>query len=435
MAQINNPQIRQKDDALTTIMKGLQIASSVYGIKTDIAKLDEMAKEREGKDNLAAGKYDKNQQLGLAEKFNVSNTAPANMAGVQQGSDLASGSPLYMSLREKAKSPLLRNIAGMKDGKAGTYVKDYASGQAVDVDFVESPAAGVAHWRKLRDGTEIGVDRNGNEVTRNADTTVAPSKAKGAAVPLGISHWERMQDGTVQGFDKFGKPVTKIEGVATRGASRTDAEQAFRNLPRESQREIDKLSTTAAAQLAIANTLDKQLENVIKNWADGDKKQALITGDQMLKAINSEFGPDALGKEESERLGGLLQPNLLPNPLKGEKFGVDVPGFIKQVRQKSNAIKQAIQANRSRIKDLYDGKFQDAPQLNEDGIIPRFGENKQRGLENTAIADPIAPQQDTFSSAAGAGPAAPKVGEVRKMGDGSMARWDGSKFVEVQEAP
>lgn len=122
MAQINSPNIARPDDALTTLMKGLSIASQVYGIRADMAKLDDYQKKGEGEKNLSEGRYDKNQQVKLSEQFDISPTQPTS-GNYQQVSDAATGSPLYLSSKKDA-SPLFETVTTMKNGKKGTAIVD-----------------------------------------------------------------------------------------------------------------------------------------------------------------------------------------------------------------------------------------------------------------------------------------------------------------------
>lgn len=426
MAQVLMPHVAQKDDALTTIMKGLQIASSIYGLKTNMANLDELERKQKSADNLAAGKYDKNQQVELMQKYDVSRHAPSSgdMTGVMQISDAATGSPLYVSLKQKAATPIMRQIAGLKDGKQGTYVKDYSGGVPKEVDFIEmSPDQVLRTITGVKNG-QAGtyIKDYGGETPTELD--FIPGKqpvGKGGGEAGRVSHWQKLRDGTVVGLDRYGKEVTRMTDETTAPAKPEKPGAAFQKLPREAQREVDELARATGKQLLITNTIDKQLDNVVRLWGEGDKNQAAIAGDQMLKGLNSEFGPDALGAEEQKRLGGLLVPKYFPNPIRGEKFGIDIPGFIEQVQTKSNALKQAMKANRDRIEAIYNGGYNTAPDI-QSRVIPEFGANR---------GQPTEPASPTPARAATPTPQY-KVGDIKTMRDGSKARWDGTKFIEVQ---
>lgn len=186
MAQVLMPNVGQKDDALTTLVKGLSIASQVYGIRANMAQLDEYQRKQEKEENLSAGKYDKNQQVELAQKFDISQTAPTEGRYVQ-ATDLASNSPIYLSLK-KDTSPILRDIKGVQNGQSGTFVKDYRTGKTVDfiadagskperVEYVDKNGNKQIAWIDPRAGTNITsyaertpvkidtVDDKGNPIT------------------------------------------------------------------------------------------------------------------------------------------------------------------------------------------------------------------------------------------------------------------------------
>lgn len=156
MAQVNMPRTEQKDDALTTIMKGLQIAGSIYGIKTNMAQLEKYQAENDQRQALSEGKYDKNQQVALSEKYDVSTTQPQG-GKYQQVTDLGSGSPIYLSLK-KDTSPLFKEVQTIKDGKAGTLVVDVNTGK--EQGFY--PSAPKEKEAKTREITTL--DAQGNPV-------------------------------------------------------------------------------------------------------------------------------------------------------------------------------------------------------------------------------------------------------------------------------
>lgn len=113
MASVNMPNVRTPDDALTTIIKGLQVANGVYGIASDIDKLDEYQRKVKHEDDLAKGSYSRDEQLKLRDKFDISNTAPSEP--YQQAYDTQSGDPFYLSLK-KDNTPLMTTINNMKRG-------------------------------------------------------------------------------------------------------------------------------------------------------------------------------------------------------------------------------------------------------------------------------------------------------------------------------
>lgn len=59
---------KQQKDPLDTVLKGLQIAGSVYGIREASAKLDEIDAQKKAREDQAAGVITPQQEAGLAEK-------------------------------------------------------------------------------------------------------------------------------------------------------------------------------------------------------------------------------------------------------------------------------------------------------------------------------------------------------------------------------
>jgi hypothetical protein len=133
MAQVIMPNTGQKDDALTTIMKGLSIAGSIYGIRSNMRQIEEYDAKKKKEADLSAGKYDKNEQLMLSRDFNISPDKP--QSGLYQTIyDSEKDTPLYASIKapKTETAPIIKEIAGNKDGVAGTFVKDYRTGKELD---------------------------------------------------------------------------------------------------------------------------------------------------------------------------------------------------------------------------------------------------------------------------------------------------------------
>lgn len=75
----------------------------------------------------------------------------------------------------------------------------------------------------------------------------------------------------------------------------------------------------------------------------------------MLKAYNSPDNPDAVGKEEVNRLSPFLQK--LPNPLgvKGMKIGYDVPNFLLQLQNSIDRLNGVIEADTQTAMEIQQG--------------------------------------------------------------------------------
>jgi|GEM_PF-5099194 len=162
-------------------------------------------------------------------------------------------------------------------------------------------------------------------------------------------------------------PVGYEMGVETKGDDKANIDMAKLN------------ETDAQKKLQIAGYLDKELE-VYRNQVNAKNfDQAQMTGRNMVKGLNSVFGPDAVGVEESKRLAGALEMFKAPwQP--GSMIGRDFDMFDEQVAQKSNAMKAAARSSMERAKRIRSG--------------------------DTSIPDDTPPAQS-------AGPKAPPAGKVR----------------------
>jgi hypothetical protein len=354
MAQVISPNVAQKDDALTTIMKGLSIASQIYGIKANMTELEKYDQEKKHQQDLAQGKYNKDEQVRLGEKFDVSRNQPS-AGNFSQASDLESGSPLFLSLRKKATSPILKEIKGMKGSEYGTIVNDYQSGTPKEIDFIADKPSVEKPASPVRVDT---VDDKGNPVI------------------------------------KFVTPVAG-DTYQTSPANKSGLDPIFQKLPKPAQEQVQTLATKIATKTDIANLMDAELKNFKTAYENGDKTQAIKSGEGMLKLLNSAVSTDAVGKEEAERLGSLLSYQILNITGAGPVFGRDLKGFYEQVASKTNAIKQSAQSNQNRIDEIYSGKYGTNFDTTETSL-ETFGSKTPTSGE--AIAAPSAPKVGTEDS-------------------------------------
>jgi hypothetical protein len=341
MAQVLMPQGRQKDDALSTLIKGLGIASQVYGIKANMAQLDEYSRKQQQEQDLAEGKYNKNQQVQLSEKFDITRDQPAE-GNYQTASDAETGGPLYLSLK-KDSSPLVQHVRGMKNGVDGTYLVDGKTNK--ELGFYAAPLGPV----KTREVEYT--DSEGNKFKQIVEDKPGQKFAVGKSTP----------------------------------ALASDAK--FKALPPFAQEEIKILANKSANKIDIASQMDSELKKFKEAYEKGDQTQALKAGEGMLKLLNSAQGSDAVGAEESERLGSLLKYQIFNFTGSGNFFGRDLEGFYEQVSSKSNALKDSVAANKRRIEEIYSGGYKnEIPQTEEP--LSAFG---SKSTDGKAIASPNTP--------------------------------------------
>jgi len=129
-------------------------------------------------------------------------------------------------------------------------------------------------------------------------------------------------------------------------STKSAAKQEFETLAPPDQEVVKDLARKNASKIAIAN----QIEATMSNWDSLPEDQKLTTGRMLLKVLNSTEGADAIGVEESKRLGSKLEYAMgnftNDNPV---QFGRDLPGFKDQTTNQINAIRGAVQANEAEI--------------------------------------------------------------------------------------
>lgn len=118
------------------------------------------------------------------------------------------------------------------------------------------------------------------------------------------------------------------------------------NLPLDSKKLVETLSSKNASKVSIAN----QIDSVMSNWDNLSDEDKVIQGRQLIKTLNSTEGADAVGAEEAKRLGGQLEFALgnftNSNPT---QFGRNLKGFKENALATSAAIKRGVNENKRLI--------------------------------------------------------------------------------------
>lgn len=192
MAQILMPQKQSSDlDPLTLIAKGLQIAQGVYGIKTDMARLDQLGQENQWKqqdrDQAQADRsrnqgftdqdraYAQTQQdyktgeqdFALKERQNKENGVIDKYQQIQLAKDFTiSPTPLQGAIEAKSEdgSPLYLRAIRAKDPNAqapGAGLKEVATidAQGNPVTMFVQPTAGLTLPKSTTDGKAPSKDQ------------------------------------------------------------------------------------------------------------------------------------------------------------------------------------------------------------------------------------------------------------------------------------
>lgn len=169
------------------------------------------------------------------------------------------------------------------------------------------------------------------------------------------------------------------------------AKVAFDRLPPENQKQIEQLATKSANKSSIKNQIDSALQ--ILDNPEISEDQKITAGQGLLKVLNSSEGADAIGAEESKRLGGLLEYKVANFTQPGSFIGRDLGEFVNQVKLKSQELGQGVARNRSEMDTLYGRKGADVPAIevpegakDKGGVIKRMADSLSGGSEAKAAA-------------------------------------------------
>jgi hypothetical protein len=135
--------------------------------------------------------------------------------------------------------------------------------------------------------------------------------------------------GYQQALKKTAPGVNPKSPAAQKGLSRGE------NWPPQIKKQVDVLSTKLGKQKGFANDLAAANEQLQRLYKQGNMKDFGVAGSGMLKMLNSQENPDAIGTQEEKRIGGLLQSISTPLSPGGEfRLGKDYKGFMQQVKNK-----------------------------------------------------------------------------------------------------
>ena len=261
MAQINQRQPRQEsDDPITLLMKGLTVASQVYGIKANMQQLEDakakndvdtternrVASERE---RIAGGNYNANEMVELSKthKFSptqveggqqinpggagpvwayVEKSKPAapqfdKVTDVQKDGKIgtilrnsSTGEETFYAgapkeVKQKETSPLLRSVVGLKDGVSGTFVKDYSTGKPVEVDFIPEKTPLAKSIGKVFGATPM---EGFTPTTQDAEKIKVARDARDG-IAAGMARLDDLYK--TNGTELVGDNATEMEGIVT----------------------------------------------------------------------------------------------------------------------------------------------------------------------------------------------------------------------------
>lgn len=348
------PTAREKKDPLAQLAQGLQIASSVYGIKSGMAA-DERAEKRDAladedraralasEDDAKRGVLTPMQRAAMQKDFEeVPEGTPGAIPAYVRDAN-GQESPLFMRVRGKAPAPKkeMTKVATTKNGKSGTVVK-YNDGTEDFFDAAPSTADHSGSWVSTGQ-----VDEQGHLISQNTKTG-------------------EQRVGTIVG-KKAGAEAPEHKAA---GAVAANFEGDY------------------AKKTQIVSVIDRELQKFEEFVKNGDTDGAARHGQGMLKALNSAFGADAVGKDEADRLGGYLKPFKAPwEP--GSMMHRDLDLFAEQVRAKADALRGAAADSLAQAERIREGGLKAAGGGQSPDVSP-----KQTQAPGDAFAAPTGTSED-----------------------------------------
>lgn len=115
------------------------------------------------------------------------------------------------------------------------------------------------------------------------------------------------------------------------------------------RKEVEALAVKNANKRSISATINGMLDQF---KAAKTKDEQIRIGRMMLKSLNSQEGADAIGVEESRRLGDAIEFQIANWTGPGPLVGRDLDGFQSQVESTVAAINAGVATNQARIDEL-----------------------------------------------------------------------------------
>jgi hypothetical protein len=154
--------------------------------------------------------------------------------------------------------------------------------------------------------------------------------------------------------------------------------------------QIDEIARKNANVFSVKSGIDSALAQL---QSDLPEEEKIKVGQNLLKLLNSAEGSDAVGAEESKRLGSFLEWKFANFTQPGSFIGRDLDLFTQQVANKSKELADRITRNESGIKGLQSG--QSIGQINQ--ATPSRNMVLQPVMENAPFA-PSMPSGNAYAS-------------------------------------
>ena len=199
------------------------------------------------------------------------------------------------------------------------------------------------------DGRPVVVDEYGEPTVMPKGFKFRQSTASGKTYPL-------VPDVTGPNGEMYERTPEGLKAVPLPpGAKRTAKPGRPEQLDPIARPQASTIGNRVANQAVIVNTISSAKKEFDKALAAGDEDRAITIGRGIIKTLNSDQGPDAVGAEEAKRLAGYLEYQILNLTEPGKVHGRDLEGFGVQMGDTINKLKGAISAGQKQLEQLRTG--------------------------------------------------------------------------------
>lgn len=233
-----------------------------------------------------------------------------------------------------------------KGGKEGLTKEDIAGLDALGIKGITTKAAAeLAIKAKMAEVERLKALQSGQA------KPLTPEQAEEAKARA-----QRLKDQTL--IDKENQRLRYAELKAARIAKEQEAALRRKELIDKYQNQDSKLAINELTKknvdlMTIRNSMKNTLDQLKSSKLSEDAK--IVQGENMLKLLNSEVGRDAVGAEESQRLGSFLKFKMFNWKEPGSFIGRDLDKFIDQVGLKIDSMSSTMKTNEEIIKKLKSG--------------------------------------------------------------------------------
>jgi len=216
------------------------------------------------------------------------------------------------------------------------------------------------------------------------DTQIKQASLQKAQIELANLPEKLKRDLENQKVDQQYKIAKTIEALNTQN---TSEKKEFAKLPTENQEMIKDLAKKNVNLISIQNEIKTALKILTDPAVSEDQK--IVQGKGLLKTLNSTQGADAIGAEESKRLGSFLEYKIANFRDPGSFIGRDLDKFIEQTALTADKLEGTISQNVDLIKQ-FRGKTDIQPnKLSEFKKLQMMkGQDLRGGLIQSAQAAP-----------------------------------------------